>query len=105
MVTEYSESPITRHVKLRGSQRYNYIINKKARRELVKIIQNYKCEIIKYEKITCAHKRLKLLVPVFLSKEMCELNPHIKFGDWIPMVYDLKYKRLITILPIEDTAS
>jgi hypothetical protein len=87
---------IANHIKKRALERYNYVINRKARTELLEIIKNNKCKIIKYD-----GSAVLMDVPIFLSKEMMRLNNDIKFGDLAKVIYHQKLKRIVTFLPIE----
>ena len=87
-------SPITIHAKKRAYERFGYNFNRKVRMELVRIIEN---NFRKYIVENQGSGRHLLRVPVFLSREMMNLNPDIKFGDWVIIVYDKKVHRIITM--------
>ncbi|MFA5300192.1 MAG: hypothetical protein WC389_18550 [Lutibacter sp.] len=44
-------------------------------------------------------KRIVVLYPLFLNKEIMKLNPDIKFGDKVLVVFDHKASRVLTVLP------
>jgi hypothetical protein len=93
-----NKTPITKHFYKRAEQRFALKINRKARVELEKWIESTKHTELVHQTI----RRVVIRIPIFVSKKLVELNPDVKFGDFIIGIYDQKINRIITVMPYYD---
>jgi hypothetical protein len=92
-----TENKANIHFKNRMKERHGIYINRKARAELLNLINNNKYKYIANS--VDSMNRILISIPIFLSTTLCKINDNIKFGDRVLVIYDKKVRKIITVYP------
>ncbi len=94
---------LVEHFLKRADERFNLVINRRARVELIDLacrLLNSEY-VINYQRYGIGEKdaRYIMYLPVSRSQTIRELNPHIKDGDQLIVVFDRGIRKIVTVLP------
>jgi len=93
-------APLVKHFIHRAEQRFELNLNRQARIELNNIASSSSNRIIAKQPYGSSKKEVRqiIILPLYKSKTTVELNPDIKFGDNVIVVFDKKLQKIVAIL-------